>query len=96
MTAGLQERVGIAETQIDHLEEKIDLVQTNLREFHSEVKDKLEEMQVASTKQHKELGEKINNLEKLKDRWIAWAIGAAFAAQIILQNWDQIGHIFGK
>ena len=96
MAPNLQERVGIAETQIDHLEEKIDQVQSNSKEFHTEVKDKLEEMQIASTKQHKELGEKISNLEKLKDRWIAWAIGAAFAVQIILQNWNQIAHIIGK
>lgn len=96
MNPGLQERVGIAETQIDHLEEKIDQVASDLKEYHTETKTKLEEMQAASTKQHKELGEKISNLEKIKDRWIAWAIGAAFAAQIILQNWDQIGRIFGK
>ncbi len=96
MAPNLQERVGVAEAEIDHLEEKIDQVQSNLREFHTEVKTKLEDMQVASTRQHRELGEKIANLEKIKDRWIAWVIGAAFAAQIILQNWNQISRLLGK
>ena len=96
MAPNLQERVSVAEVEIDHLEQKIDQVQSNLKEFRTEITDKLEEMQAASTKQHKELGEKIGNLEKLKDRWIAWAIGGVFAAQIILQNWNQIAHIIGK
>ena len=93
MAPNLQERVGVAEVEIDHLEEKIDEVQANLREFRTEITHKLEDMQAASTKQHRELGEKIADLEKIKDKWIYLGLGGLFVIELVSKNWDLISKL---
>lgn len=81
----LQERVGITEVQIDHLEEKIDGVHEKLRDLSDEIKSNnaamaqtLKSMQEASTKQHGELAAKIKDIENTKNKWLNWATGALF------------------
>lgn len=86
----LQERVGITEVQIDHLEEKIDSVHDKLRELSQDIRDSntaltetLKTMQEASTQQHGELASKIKDLENLKNKWVNWATGALFVLTVL-------------
>jgi chaperonin cofactor prefoldin len=86
--AALPERVAIVETKIDQIEEKLDELKVGVKEMHDcldntrdLLAEKLSEMAVASDAQHSDLYQKINELEKIKSKFIMYAmIGLAFAA----------------
>lgn len=74
------ERLGVVETKVENLNEKIDLlkddvkeVQTRLDTKHDDLKMELEKMYNASCSQHAALAEEISSLKKLKDKW-TWMI----------------------
>ena len=86
--AMLPERVAVVETKIHQIEEKLDDLKVDVKEMHDcldNTRDlldkKLCEMAEASGEQHKEIFEKIANLEKLKNKVTMYAMaGLAFAA----------------
>lgn len=96
MTPTLQERIGVNEVEIDHLEEKLDTLRQDVHDMKVDIHAKLTEMQEASTKQHGELAAKISGLEKIKDRWIAMALAGLFVFEIINKNWEVVSHLLGK
>jgi septation ring formation regulator EzrA len=86
--AMLPERVAIVETKVDQIEEKLDELKVSVKEMHEcldNTRDlldtKLCEMATASNTQHAELADKINDLEKVKNKWTMYAMaGLAFMA----------------
>jgi hypothetical protein len=48
-----------------------------LSEDKQEITDTLNKMYSASCEQHAQLGKKLNELEKFKDKWVYMAIGAS-------------------
>ena len=86
--AVLPERVAIVETKIYAIEEKIDELKLDVKEMHDcldNTRDlldkKLSEMSEVSSKQHDEIFQKINSLEKIKSKVTMYAMaGLAFAA----------------
>ena len=86
--AALPERVAVVETKVDQIEEKLDELKVGVREMHDcldntrdLLAEKLSEMSVASDAQHSDLYKKINELEKIKSKFIMYAmVGLAFAA----------------
>jgi chromosome segregation ATPase len=70
----LPERVSVLEVKVDNLEEKIDDVKSDIKDMHTNLSEKLEAMQTASTVQHGELATKIKNLEKVRDKWTLYVI----------------------
>jgi tetrahydromethanopterin S-methyltransferase subunit B len=86
--ATLPERVAVVETKVHAIEEKLDELKIDVKEMHNcldNTRDlldkKLCEMAEASGEQHKEIFEKIANLEKLKNKVTMYAMaGLAFLA----------------
>ena len=82
------ERLGIVETKVANLDEKIDDIKVDVKEMHDcldktrdGVMSKLDEMYSASCDQHDQLACKIKELEKIKTKYTTYAMMAlAFIA----------------
>jgi methylthioribose-1-phosphate isomerase len=77
------ERIGIVETKVQNLDEKIDEIKNDIKEMHDcldktrdGLTDKLNEMYDASCSQHSALAKEITELKTQRDKWIWWAAGA--------------------
>ena len=75
------ERLGIVETKVENLNEKMDDLKHDVKDMHDcldktrdTIKAQLAEMYESSSVQHIELSKKISALEKAKEKW-TW-IGA--------------------
>ena len=86
--ATVVERVGVLETKVQHIDEKIDDLKIGVRDMHDcldNTRDTLTQtlavMREESTKQHNELAGKVADVEKAKDKLMLYGmIGAAFVA----------------
>jgi chromosome segregation ATPase len=82
------ERLGVVETKVENLNEKLDDIKVDVKEMHDcldktrdGVMSKLDEMYGASCEQHDQLASKIAELEKIKTRYTTYAVmGMAFVA----------------
>lgn len=73
----LNERVAIVETQIKNIDEKVDDLKLVVSNNHHQLQQQLQSMAENSTKQHKELGDRISNIERVTHGWIMWVLGAS-------------------
>ena len=78
------ERLGIVETKVENLNEKMDNLKVDVKDMHDcldQTKDsllgKLDQMYSASCNQHEELATKISDLEKWKQKWLYMIAGGA-------------------
>jgi SMC interacting uncharacterized protein involved in chromosome segregation len=86
--ATVAERVGILETKITHVDEKIDDIKGDIKSMHDcldntrdSLVSTLSSMRSESTTQHNELATKIAEMERAKDKLMLYgAIGIAFIA----------------
>ena len=76
------ERLGIVETKVENLNEKLDDLKVDVKEMHDcldktrdTIEEKLEVMYQASCTQHAEMAKKISSMEKLKDKWTYTVMG---------------------
>ena len=82
------ERVGVLETKVNHVDEKIDDIKVDIKDMHDcldntrdSLTNTLISMRAESTTQHNELAAKITEMEKSKDKLMLYgASGAAFIA----------------
>lgn len=94
--ATVAERVGVLETKVQHVDEKIDDLKVDVKDMHDcldRTRDTLAEtlkaMREESTAQHNELAGKVAAVEKTKDKLMLYtAMGGAFLAGA---GW--LGHI---
>jgi len=77
------ERIGIVETKVENLNEKMDELKVDVKEMHDcldktrdGLTEKLEQMYNASCTQHESLAKEISELKNQRDKWIWWAAGA--------------------
>ena len=80
------ERIGIVETKVENLSEKMDDLKVNVKDMHDcldrtrdDIKAQLKEMYDASCEQHAQLAKKISSLEKEKEKW-TWIIAGVIGA----------------
>jgi tetrahydromethanopterin S-methyltransferase subunit B len=86
--ATVVERVGVLETKVQHIDEKIDDLKVGVKDMHDcldrtreTLTETLATMREESTRQHNELAGKVADVEKSKDKLMLYgAIGAAFVA----------------
>ena len=86
--ATVAERVGIVETQVANLDEKLDDLKIDVKDMHDcldrtnqSLTAKLNEMYDASCSQHEALANKLNELEKSKNKLMMYGmVGMAFIA----------------
>jgi flagellar capping protein FliD len=91
------ERLGIVETKVENLSEKIDHLKVDVKEMHDcldktrdDLKAQLETMYDASCTQHAELAKKISSLEKIREKTMWMVAGAVAAAGIFSGHLDKI------
>jgi flagellar capping protein FliD len=77
------ERLGIVETKVENLNEKLDGLKEDVKEMHDcldktreGLTEKLNTMYDASCSQHKALAEEIGALKTQRDKWLWTAAGA--------------------
>jgi peptidoglycan hydrolase CwlO-like protein len=77
------ERLGVVETKVENLNEKLDDIKVDVKDMHDcldrtrdGLTNKLNEMYDASCSQHEALAKEISELKNQRDKWIWWAAGA--------------------
>lgn len=91
------ERLGIVETKVENLNEKLDDLKGDVKEMHDcldqtrdLLADRLKEMSNESTNQHHELAGKISDLEKWKQKWVYMIAGGAVVVSWATAHADTI------
>lgn len=91
------ERLGIVETKVANLDEKLDEVKSEIKQVHDcldrtgdELKEQLKEMHTASVSQHSELAGKISELESFKQKWIYTIAGGAVVLSWVTAHADTV------
>ena len=91
------ERIGIVETKVENLSEKMDELKVDVKEMHDcldktrdSLTEKLEEMYGASCEQHAELAQKISGLEKIREKTMWMVAGGVAAAGILSGHFEKI------
>jgi len=86
------ERIGIVETKVENLSEKLDDLKVDVKDMHDcldktrdSLTEKLDEMYEASCTQHAELAKKIGGFEKTREKTI-WMVSGGIAATGILSG----------
>ena len=94
------ERIGIVETKVQNLDEKLDDLKVDVKDMHdcldktrNGLTDKLNEMYDASCSQHSSLAKEISALKSQRDRWV-WSV----AGGLVVLSWasahaDSLGKI---
>jgi uncharacterized coiled-coil DUF342 family protein len=91
------ERLGVVETKVENLNEKLDGLKVDVKEMHDcldktrdDLKEQLEKMYQASCEQHSQLAKKISGLEKVRDK-ITWMVAGGVAlAGILFGHLDKV------
>ena len=91
------ERIGIVETKVENLGEKLDDLKADVKEMHDcldktrdDLKEQLNIMYKASSTQHAEMAEKIGELEKIRQKTMWMVAGAVAAFGILSGHMDKI------
>jgi len=91
------ERIGIVETKVENLSEKMDDLKVDVKDMHDcldktrdNLVEKLDEMYTASCEQHAELAKKISNLEQIRQKMMWMVAGAVAFAGILSGHMDKI------
>ena len=84
--AKIEERIGIVETKVENLNEKLDDLKVDVKDVHdcldktrNDLTGQLTEMYDASCSQHASLAKEISELKSQRDRWI-WTSAGIIAA----------------
>ena len=84
--AKVDERLGIVETKVENLNEKLDELKVDVKDMHdcldktrNDLTGQLTEMYDASCSQHASLAKEISELKSQRDRWI-WTSAGIIAA----------------
>ncbi len=95
--ASTVERIGIVETKVENLSEKLDDLKVDVKEMHDcldktrdDLKSQLETMYNASCEQHAELAKKIGNLEQIRQKMMWMVAGAVAFAGILSGHFEKI------
>ena len=96
-----QERIGVLETKVEGLNEKIDNLKADVKEMHDcldktrdDLSNKLDKMYESSCEQHAALNIKIETIEKLKDKWTYMAWGGLAVIGFLAGHIDKIQAVF--
>ena len=95
--ASTTERLGIVETKVEVLGEKLDEIKVDVKDLHDcldrtrdGLKEQLDQMYQASCSQHAELAKKISELEKIREKTMWMVAGAVAMAGIFSGHLDKL------
>ena len=99
--AKIDERIGIVETKVENLNEKLDELKVDVKDMHDcldktrdGLTDKLNEMYDASCTQHAQLAKEISSLKMQRDKWIWTSAGIIAALGFMSGHMEMIAKIF--
>jgi hypothetical protein len=91
------ERIGIVETKVENLSDKMDDLKVDVKDMHDcldktrdSLVEKLDEMYSASCDQHAELAKKISNLEQIRQKMVWMVAGGVAFAGILSGHMDKV------
>lgn len=94
------ERLGIVETKVHNLDEKIDELKIDVKDVHDcldrtrdTLTEQLEKMYNASCEQHSALAKEISALKSQRDKWVWTTAGALVVLAWLSAHGDAIGHL---
>jgi hypothetical protein len=94
------ERLGIVETKVHSLDEKIDELKVDVKDVHDcldrtrdTLTGQLEKMYNASCDQHSALAKEISILKSQRDRWVWTSAGALVVLAWLSAHGDTLGHL---
>ena len=97
------ERLGIVETKVANLDEKLDDLKIDVKDMHdcldqtrNALAAQLKSMSEESDKQHAEIAVKISAMEKLKDRWTYTVAGVLVAVGWVSAHGTEVLKILAK
>jgi len=100
--ASTTERLGVVETKVENLNDKLDELKVDVKEMHDcldktrdGLTEKLNEMYDASCSQHSALAKEISALKSQRDKWIWTGAGIIAAFGWISGHSELISKIFG-
>ena len=100
--AKVEERLGIVETKVINLGEKLDELKVDVKDMHNcldktrdGLTEKLNEMYDASCSQHAALAKEISALKSQRDKWIWTSAGIIAAMGWVSGHTEVIAKIFG-
>ena len=95
------ERIGIVETKVENLNEKMDELKVDVKDMHDcldktrdEIKDQLKEMYDASCTQHASLAKEISAIKSQRDKLIWTFAGVVGAGGFFAGHADKILALF--
>ena len=95
------ERLGVVETKVANLGEKLDEIKVDVKDMHDcldktrdSVMAKLEDMYGASCEQHSQLASKITELEKFRQKWIYMTAGGVAVLGWVSGHMDLVAKMF--
>lgn len=96
------ERLGVVETKVANLDEKIDDLKSDVKDMHDcldktrdTLSSQLDKMYQASCEQHAALGKELKELKKDRDRFIFTMAGVIAALGLLSGHTDKILKLFG-
>ena len=96
------ERLGIVETKVVNLDEKIDDLKNDVKDMHDcldktrdTLSEQLDKMYDASCEQHAALGKELRELKMDRDRFIFTMAGVIAALGLLSGHTDKILKLFG-
>lgn len=97
MAVTTAERLGIVETKVANLDEKIDHLKFDVKEMHDcldktrdGIQEKLDQMYNASCDQHASLGKELKELKKDRDRVVFTFTGIVIAVTLFSGHIDKV------
>jgi flagellar capping protein FliD len=100
--ASTVERLGVVETKVENLNEKLDELKVDVKEMHDcldktrdGLTEKLNEMYDASCTQHSQLAKEISSLKSQRDKWVWTGAGIIAALGWVSGHSELIGKLFG-
>jgi uncharacterized coiled-coil DUF342 family protein len=95
------ERLGIVETKVSNLDEKLDDLKIDVKDVHDcldrtrdEISNQLKTIHESSTKQHAELSEKIHEIEQFRNKWTYMFLGGLAVLGWVSGHLDIITKMF--
>jgi len=100
--AKIEERIGIVETKVENLNEKMDDLKIDVKDMHdcldktrNDLTGQLTQMYDASCSQHASLAKEISELKSQRDKWIWTSAGIIAAIGWVSGHTEMIAKIFG-
>jgi flagellar capping protein FliD len=100
--AKIEERIGIVETKVENLNEKLDDLKIDVKDMHdcldktrNDLTGQLTQMYDASCSQHASLAKEISELKSQRDKWIWTSAGIIAAIGWVSGHTEMIAKIFG-